>query len=108
MWRYIFIARNGAMKNNACNKADYERARSDVSLQIDRPNRRFHDRYVFLDYGLLHEKLFLCRASSKDASNKVTTIMQIEHPEVYHMLMDSLMATGFAESRAASLALSGF
>ena len=71
-------------------KADYEKARPDVSLKIDHPNRKFHDRYVFLDYGLPSEKLFLCGASSKDAGNKITTIMQIEHPKVYHVLMDSL------------------
>ena len=75
-------------------KADYEKARPDVSLKIDRPNRRFHDRYIFLDYGLSSEKLFLCGASSKDAGNKVTTIMQIEHSEVYHVLIDSLTAMG--------------
>ena len=74
-------------------KADFEMARPDVSLKIDRPSRKFHDRYGFLDYGLPSEKLFLCGASSKDAGNKVTTIMQIEHPEVYHELMDSLTMT---------------
>ena len=71
-------------------KADYEKARPDVSLKIDRPNRKFHDRYVFLDYGLPGEKLFLCGASSKDAGNKVTTIMQIECPEMYHPIIDGL------------------
>ena len=75
-------------------ESDFEKARPDVSLKIDRPNRRFHDRYVFLDYGSPSEKLYLCGASSKDAGNKVTTIMQIEHPEVYHELMDSLTVTG--------------
>ena len=73
-------------------KADYEKNRPDVSLKIDHPNRKFHDRYISLDYGLPSEKMFHCGASSKDAGNKVTTIMQIEHPEVYHILMDSLMA----------------
>jgi hypothetical protein len=100
---HIYSEEWGDEKITPAIKADYERARPDVSLQIDRPNRRFHDRYVFLDYGLLHEKLFLCGASSKDAGNKVTTIMQIEHPEVYHMLMDSLMKTGFSEPRAARI-----
>ncbi len=75
-------------------KADFEKARPDVSLKIERPNRRFHDRYVFLDYGSPSEKLHLCGASSKDAGNKVTTIMQVEHPEMYHALMDSLATSG--------------
>lgn len=70
-------------------------SRQGVSLHIDRPDRRFHDHYVFLDYGFPSEKLFHCGVSRKDAGNKVTTIMQIEHPEVYLVLMDSLTASGF-------------
>jgi len=31
-----------------------------------------------------------CGASSKDAGNKITTIMQIENTEIYHILMDKL------------------
>ena len=71
-------------------KADYEKARPDVSLKIDRPNRNFHDRYVFLDYGIRSEKLFHCGASSKDGGNKITTIMQIECPEMYHPIVEEL------------------
>ena len=92
---HIFSEQWGDEKITPAIKADYEEVRPDVSLKIDRPNRKFHDRYVFLNYGLSNEKLFLCGASSKDAGNKVTTIMQIEHPEVYHVLMDSLNATEF-------------
>ena len=79
-------------------KADFEKARPDVSLKIDRPNRKFHDRYVFLDYGTRSEKLFHCGASSKDGGKKITTIMQIECPEMYHPIVDKLKkpsATGF-------------
>lgn len=90
---HIFSEQWGDEKITPAIKSDYEKARPDVSLKIDRPNRKFHDRYVFLDYGLSYEKLFLCGASSKDAGNKVTTIMQIEHPEVYHELMESLFST---------------
>ncbi|MBR5692780.1 MAG: hypothetical protein IKX42_03675, partial [Fibrobacter sp.] len=57
---------------------------------IDRPNRKFHDRYVFLDYGTRSEKLFHCGASSKDGGNKITTIMQIECPEMYHPIVEEL------------------
>ena len=71
-------------------KADYEKARPDVSLKIDRPNSKFHDRYVFLDYGTRSEKLFHCGASSKDGGNKITTIMQVECPEMYHPIVEEL------------------
>ena len=92
---HIFSEECGDNKITPAIKADYEKARPDISLKIDRPNRKFHDRYVFLDYNLPNEKLFLCGASSKDAGNKVTTIMQIELPEVYHTLMDSLITEKF-------------
>ena len=77
-------------------KADYEKARPDVSLKIDRPNRKFHDRYVFLDYGSHSEKLFHCGASSKDGGNKITTIMQIECPEMYHPIVEELKKVSIA------------
>ena len=77
-------------------KADYEKARPDVSLKIDRPNRKFHDRYVFLDYGTRSEKLFHCGASSKDGGNKITTIMQIECPEMYHPIVEELKKVSIA------------
>jgi len=86
----IFSEEWGDEKITPAIKADYEKARPDVSLKIDHPNRKFHDRYVFLDYGLPGEKLFLCGASSKDAGNKVTTIMQIECPEMYHPIIEEL------------------
>ena len=89
---HIFSEQWGDERITPAIKADYEKARPDVSLKIDRPNRKFHDRYVFLDYGLSNEKLFICGASSKDSGNKVTTIMQIEHPEVYHELIESLFS----------------
>ena len=87
---HIFSEQWGDERITPTIKADFEKARPDVSLKIDLPNRKFHDRYMFLDYGLPSEKLFHCGASSKDGGNKVTTIMQIEHPEVYHELMNSL------------------
>jgi hypothetical protein len=87
---HIYSEEWGDEKITPAIRADYEKARPDVSLKIDRPNRKFHDRYVFLDYGLPNEKLFLCGASSKDAGNKITTIMQIECPEMYHPIVEEL------------------
>jgi hypothetical protein len=86
----IFSEQWGDERITPAIKADFEKARPDVSLKIDRPNRKFHDRYMFLDYGLPSEKLFLCGASSKDAGNKITTIMQIECPEMYHPIVEEL------------------
>ena len=63
-------------------KADYEKARPDVSLKIDRPNRKFHDRYVFLDYGTRNEKLYLCGASSENTKTESSGYACIDIAEV--------------------------
>ena len=55
--------------------------------------------YIYLDYGLDSEKLFHCGASSKDAGGKVTTIMQVECPEVYHPLIETLGKVNLSRSR---------
>ncbi len=74
-------------------RKDFLKARPDVSLNVNETNGKFHDRYIFLDYGLKSEKLFHCGASSKDAGNKITTIMQIEYTEAYHNIIAMLKET---------------
>lgn len=69
---------------------DFRAVRQDVTISVNRTRNKFHDRYVFLDYGGPNEKLFHCGASSKDAGNKITTIMQIECPQVYHAMIEIL------------------
>ena len=71
-------------------KKDFLAVRPDVKLVINKTKGKFHDRYIFLDYGLKSEKLFHCGASSKDAGNKITTIMQIEYTQAYHCIMEML------------------
>ena len=71
-------------------RSDFLKARPDVSLNMKKTNGNFHDRYIFLDYGSESEKLFHCGASSKDAGNKITTIMQIEQTQAYHCIMAML------------------
>jgi hypothetical protein len=68
--------------------ADFKAARPDTNLSVMLSGRKFHDRYIFLDYNTPNEKLFHCGASSKDGGNKITTIMQVECPEVYHGLVE--------------------
>ena len=69
---------------------DFLAVRPDVKFAMNKTRDKFHDRYIFLDYGLKSEKLFHCGASSKDAGNKITTIMQIEYTQAYHSIMEML------------------
>ena len=52
---------------------------------------KFHDRYIFLDYGLKGEKLFHCGASSKDAGNKITTIVRLDDIDAYRNMFEELL-----------------
>ena len=77
---------------------DFLAVRPDVKLVINKTKGKFHDRYIFLDYGLKSEKLFHCGASSKDAGNKITTIMQIEYTQAYYGIMEMLRKEANAEN----------
>ena len=87
----IYSDENGYESLTEQIRKDFLKARPDVKFDKKRTNDKFHDRYIFLDYGLRGEKLFHCGASSKDAGNKITTIMQIENTEIYHVLMEKLL-----------------
>lgn len=71
-------------------RKDFLAVRPDVKFAMNKTRDKFHDRYIFLDYGHKNEKLFHCGASSKDAGNKITTIMQIEYTQAYHSIMAML------------------
>ena len=89
----IYSDENGYESLTEQIKNDFLKARPDIKFDKKKTKEKFHDRYIFLDYGLKGEKLFHCGASSKDAGNKITTIMQIENTEIYHVLMEKRDAT---------------
>ena len=71
--------------------ADYRVARPDVSIDRKPAMHKFHDRYIFVDFKAKSEKLFHCGASSKDAGNKITTIVQLEDVEGYRPMFEELL-----------------
>ena len=71
--------------------ADFKTARPDVDIERRPAGGIFHDRYIVLDYKTDHEKMFHCGASSKDAGKRVTTMDQVEYPEVYHELIEKVL-----------------
>ena len=64
-----------------------------VDLKFKTAGRKYHDRYVVIDYGTDDETVYLCGASSKDAGGKISTIMQIESFNLclYHAMFDELL-----------------
>ena len=55
-----------------------------------RINGKGNNRCMIRDYKTNSERMFHCGSSSKDAGNKITTITEIECPEIYHDLLDEL------------------
>ena len=88
----IFSEQHGRTRLTESMLADFRAARPDVELgDVRATGNVFHDRYIYLDFGTDSEKLFHCGASSKDAGNKITTIMQLEDIVGYHALFERLL-----------------
>jgi hypothetical protein len=88
----IFSEQHGRARLTESMLADFRTARPDVELgNVCATGNMFHDRYIYLDFGTASEKLFHCGASSKDAGNKITTIMQLEDIAVYRPLFEKLL-----------------
>ena len=88
----IFSEQHGRARLTESMRADFKAARPDVELgDVRATGNIFHDRYIYLDFGTTNEKLFHCGASSKDAGNKITTIMQLEDIAGYRPLFQKLL-----------------
>lgn len=71
--------------------ADYRAARPDVSIDKKPAMHKFHDRYILVDFKTKSEKLYHCGASSKDAGNKITTIVQLDDVDAYRPMFEELL-----------------
>ena len=88
----IFSEQHGRTRLTESMLADFRAARPDVELDdVHATGNIFHDRYIYLDFGTANEKLFHCGASSKDAGNRITTIMQLEDIAGYRALFERLL-----------------
>ena len=66
-------------------------AQTNIQIEFLECGNEIHDRFVILDFESDNEKIFLCGASSKDAGNRITTIMLVPFPESYHSLVTKLL-----------------
>lgn len=64
---------------------------SNLTITMKPSNNRCHDRYIVIDYLSKSEKIYMCGSSSKDAGNKITTIMALDNIEIYHSFIDSFI-----------------
>ena len=81
------------------NRGNYLKASDYVDFQREFPNNSItflqsqnmsHDRFIVLDYGTADEKAFHCGASSKDAGNRATAIIEFYDSQVKSALSNLL------------------
>ena len=72
---------------------DFRNTYPKVKLSMKVAGKKYHDRYIAIDYGTDNESFYLCGASSKDAGNKISTISKIEESseDMYHNMFASLL-----------------
>ena len=62
-----------------------------IDLIMKPSNNKCHDRFIVIDYGTDEERIYICGSSSKDAGNKITTIMQIDSGYLNHHFIEELL-----------------
>ena len=61
------------------------------NIQFKKNNKRFHDRYIIIDFDIENEIIFHCGASSKDAGKRITTITKIKEQYIYKGLVNDIL-----------------
>ena len=67
--------------------ADFRKEYPDMQISLYTSGGVFHDRYIILDYGTEGEKIFHCGASSKNAGEKVASILEDPDTNKYRDLI---------------------
>ena len=72
---------------------DFRKDYPNIRLEMKIAGKKYHDRYIAIDYGNDNEAFYLCGASSKDAGNKISTISKIEESskDMYHMMFGGIL-----------------
>ena len=71
---------------------DFRAAMPGVSIDKVSAAHKFHDRYILIDFKTKSEKLYHCGASSKDAGNKITTIVRLDDVDAYRDMFEELLS----------------
>lgn len=81
------VARNGLTQNYIDDFIN----EMNIYLTLRPTNNAIHDRLIVIDYDTKNERLFLSGPSSKDAGNKIGTIIEIDDRELYHPIINKLL-----------------
>ena len=72
---------------------DFRKDYPNINLKMKIAGKKYHDRYIAIDYGMDSEAFYLCGASSKDAGNKISSITKIEESskDMYHTMFGGML-----------------
>ncbi|HGC7956901.1 TPA: ORF6N domain-containing protein [Streptococcus pyogenes] len=72
---------------------DFGKDYPNIDLKLKIAGKKYHDRYIAIDYGTENEAFYLCGASSKDAGNKISSITKIEESskDMYHDMFSKML-----------------
>lgn len=72
---------------------DFRKDYPNINLSLKTADKKYHDRYIAIDYGTEDEAFYLCGASSKDAGNKISSITKIEESskDMYHTMFGGML-----------------
>ena len=62
-----------------------------IDLIMKPSNNKCHDRFIIIDYETDKGRIYICGSSSKDAGNRITTIIEVDKGIINHSLIDSLV-----------------
>ena len=73
---------------------DFRKDYPNINLKLKVAGKKYHDRYIAIDYGTENEAFYLCGASSKDAGNKISSITKIEESskDMYHTMFGEILS----------------
>ena len=72
---------------------DFRKDYPNIDLRLKMADKKYHDRYIAIDFGAENEAFYLCGASSKDAGNKISSVTRIEESskDMYHAMFAGML-----------------
>ena len=60
-------------------------------IKFQKSGGDFHDRYIIIDWDTDSQRIYHCGGSSKDAGQRITTILEITDQSIYEPLIEGLL-----------------
>ena len=88
----VIIITDNKGKNNLNNNFinDFKND-TNINITLKKNNKRFHDRYIVIDFNTDNYMIYHCGASSKDSGNRINTIANVPEKEVYIGLINEVL-----------------